>query len=71
MNVDGLSGHYADLTGPESAGGSRILAVMVPRGDMTWFFKMRGPADLVGREKAAFEAFIGSVRFAGEEGGKQ
>src|SRR6266851_3251556 len=55
MNVDGSQGLYADLTGPESAGGSRILAVMVPRGDITWFFKMRGPADLVGREKAAFE----------------
>ena len=71
MNVDGLPGNYADLSGPESAGGSRILAVMVPRSDMTWFFKMRGPADLVGREKAAFEAFMGSVRFAAEEGGKR
>jgi hypothetical protein len=71
MNVDGAQGHYADLTGPESAGGSRILAVMVPRGDITWFFKMRGPADLVGREKAAFEAFMGSVRFVAEEGSKR
>jgi len=59
------------LTGPESAGGSRILAVMVSRGDISWFFKMRGPADLVGREKAAFEAFIGSVRFVAEEGDKR
>jgi hypothetical protein len=63
IDVDQLRGRYVDLTGPEAAGGLRILAVLVKRGDTTWFFKMRGPADAVGRQKAAFEAFIGSVRF--------
>jgi hypothetical protein len=68
MNVDGEHGGYVDLTGPESAGASRILAVMVQRDGSTWFFKMRGPADLVGRQKNSFEAFVGSVRFTGREG---
>jgi hypothetical protein len=35
---------------------------------MTWFIKMRGPADLVGRQLAAFEAFLKSVRFDGGTG---
>jgi hypothetical protein len=58
--VGGGPGSYLDLAGPE---GQRILVVMVPRGDQTWFFKMTGPAGLVGRQKAAFEAFVQSVRF--------
>jgi hypothetical protein len=65
IEVGGSPGQYVDLTGPESAGGLRILAVVVPRGDTTWFFKMRGPADLVGRQKPAFEAFLATVRFTG------
>lgn len=63
IDVDRVRGQYVDLAGPESAGGTRILAVLAKRDDITWFFKMRGPADVVGRQKAAFEAFIGSVRF--------
>jgi hypothetical protein len=65
IDVDRIRGQHVDLTGPESAGGMRILAVLAEQGDATWFFKMRGPADVVGRQKAAFEAFIGSVRFTG------
>lgn len=65
IDVDHQQGQYVDLTGPEAAAGLRILAVLAKHGDTTWFFKMRGPADVVGRQKAAFEAFIGSVRFAG------
>jgi len=65
IDVDRVPGQYVDLTGPESARGLRILAVRAERGDTPWFFVMRGPADVVGRQKPAFEAFIGSVRFTG------
>jgi hypothetical protein len=68
IQVAGLRAHYADLVGPESAGRQRILGVVLERGGQTWFFKMKGPADLVGRQKAAFEAFVGSVRFDGGGG---
>ena len=56
-----------DLTGPEVPGREpqRILEAIVAQNDRTWFFKMRGPADVVGRHKAAFEAFLGTVRFTG------
>lgn len=71
LDVGGSQGQYVDLIGPESAGGLRILVVMVPRDDWTWFFKMRGPTDFVGHQKSAFEAFVGSVRFTGSEGPKR
>lgn len=65
IEVAGTAAQYVDLTGPESAGGARerILAVVVPRGSLTWFFKINGPADLVEKQKPAFEAFVKSVRF--------
>ena len=65
IEVAGGAGHYFDLIGPESAGErrQRILGVVAARGEQTWFFKMIGPADLVGKQKAAFEAFLQSVKF--------
>ena len=38
---------------------------MVVRGDQSIFFKMKGSAELVGKQKPAFEAFLKSVKFAG------
>jgi hypothetical protein len=70
VEVDGSAAFFADLTGPESAGRNRTLVVTVPRGEQTWFIKMKGPADLVEGQKAAFEAFVQSVHFEGGPGGK-
>ena len=36
--------------------------MMLPRGSKSYFIVLRGPADLVGREKPAFEAFVQSIR---------
>ncbi|HEV3084703.1 MAG TPA: hypothetical protein VGY66_33380 [Gemmataceae bacterium] len=69
--VGGDKAYYVDLTGPESQGGAprvRMLGVGVPHAGETWFFKMTGPADLVGKHKEAFEAFLQSVKFAGGKG---
>jgi hypothetical protein len=70
LELGGLPGHYVDLLGPESAGArrQRILGVVATRGTTTWFVKMRGPADLVGKQKTAFEAFVGSIRFDASAG---
>jgi len=63
--IDGCPGRVIDLTGPQKDGQAarRILAAFVTRGDQVWFFKLLGPADLVGKEKPAFEALLKSVRF--------
>jgi hypothetical protein len=71
LTVDGTPATYVDLLGPESAGNKRhLLAVMVPRGSQTWFIKMVGPADLVSKQKSAFETFAKSVRFEGSTGAR-
>lgn len=49
-----------DLTGP---GGKRTLGGILFHRGTTWFVKLQGPADLVGKQKAAFEAFVKSLRF--------
>lgn len=71
IEIDGLAAHYVDLIGPESDDGQqlRIVCAFVERSGTSWFMKMTGPADLVGRQKSAFEAFIGSIRFDGAGAG--
>jgi hypothetical protein len=71
IQVAGLPAAYVDLFGSQSAGGERILGVVVEQTGQTWFFKMKGPADLVGKQKSAFEAFLGSLRFDGSRGANE
>jgi peptidoglycan/xylan/chitin deacetylase (PgdA/CDA1 family) len=59
IDVAGIRSTYVDLTGPRE----RTLGVIVPRGEQTWFIKFRGPAELVGKQQSAFEAFVRSLRF--------
>lgn len=70
VRVEGGTAQYVDLTGPAAQGEQRrrILVMILPQGERTWFFKMIGPADVVARQQAAFEAFVKSVRFAGDTG---
>jgi hypothetical protein len=60
--VDGLAGHFVDLEGPRE----RILGAIVDRDRSKWFFKLRGPRDLVGKQEANFRAFLDSFKFDGE-----
>jgi hypothetical protein len=67
IEVAGSAAAYVDLTGPEVNGkpSQRILGVVLPQGEQTWFFTLKGPADLVEKQKPAFETFVKSVRFDG------
>lgn len=72
--VGDSTGKLVEIVGADKAGEPRqeILGVVVVRGEQTWFFKMKGPADLVVQQKAAFEQFVKSVTFndaKGSEGG--
>jgi hypothetical protein len=71
FSVGGINSPYVDLVGPKSAKGEpqRLLVVAVVQGASTWYFKLLGPAELVGRQKPAFEAFMSSVRFKGGSNG--
>jgi hypothetical protein len=67
IEVAGTAAAYVDLTGPEFSGRppQRILGVVLPRGAQTWFFTIKGPADLVEKQKPTFETFVKSVRLGG------
>ena len=45
-----------------SPAGQRMLGAMAPYNGVIWFFKLTGPAALVGREKDAYLAFLGSLQ---------
>lgn len=55
-----------DGAGTESDPGERerMLAAIVPQGPQTWFFKVTGPDQAVAAQKAAFDEFLKSLRFA-------
>jgi hypothetical protein len=65
VEVGRATGKYVDLTGPERR---RMLVAFVTHGGSTWFFKMLGPAEAVGKHKAEFEGFLKSVKFNGGTG---
>jgi hypothetical protein len=67
VQVAGLDGHYVDLANPQSKlANNRILGVIVPTPDATWFIKMAGPDSLVGAQKTNFETFVKSFKRAAE-----
>jgi hypothetical protein len=60
---------YVDLVGRDPTGGAkRILGAWIAHGGRTWFIKMIGSPELVGKQQAAFEAFVQSIRFSDGQG---
>ncbi len=58
-------GDYVELMGPaEQQPREAILAVLSDVAGSTWFFKLKGDADLAMRERERFQAFAQSVKFA-------
>jgi hypothetical protein len=52
-----------DVNGTKNGKATRIIGVVWPRGQQTWFYKMMGDASVVDHEKDAFLKFIQSVRY--------
>ena len=70
LTVDGTASPYVDLA--SAAGPSRrMLGAIASRPGVTWFFKLTGPAELVGKQKSDFETFVKSVRFEEGKGAPQ
>lgn len=59
---------YVDLVGRDATGPKRILGAWIAHGGRTWFIKMIGSPELVGKQQAAFEAFLQSIRFSDGQG---
>jgi hypothetical protein len=47
----------------ESGNAARLVAAIVPRSGVTWFYKMLGNDQLVSQQKAAFIQFVESARY--------
>ena len=58
-DLGGDTATLVDLKGSEK----RILAVIVPRGERTWFYKLTAPDGLVTKERENFVNFVKSVRY--------
>ncbi len=65
VEIAGQPAKLYDQAGTGSGSGepTRILGVIQHRDDTAWFFKMTGDDALVAKEKAAFIAFLKSVKF--------
>jgi hypothetical protein len=68
LRVAGVEAPYVDLVGAGPGTPQRTLGAVLRHGDATWFFTLKGPADLVGKQQSAFEAFVQSIRFDGDQG---
>ena len=56
-------GSTVQLVDMAGTSGQRMRAMIVPREDRIWFFKMTGPAEAVDGQKKAFDSFVKSVNF--------
>jgi hypothetical protein len=60
---------YVELVGPPEADPREaILGAIALHGDRSWFFKLKGNAELAKRERERFRAFLKSVRFGPSDG---
>jgi hypothetical protein len=64
-DVKGTKITVVDMAGRsvESGNPARLVAVIVPRSGVTWFYKMLGQDQLVSQQKAAFIQFVESARY--------
>jgi hypothetical protein len=65
IEIAGEPAELYDLSGKNPADGkpARILGAIQHRGDVAWFFKMMGDAELVEAEKSALIEFLKTVNF--------
>jgi len=64
LERNGLKIIVADILGTAGGKPTRILGAMIPHGGATWFVKLMGPDAIVVKEKAAFSAFLDTVKAA-------
>jgi hypothetical protein len=65
LDTAGGKATLVDFTGKDARTGqaSRLVAVMVPHGDNTWFYKLSGDGPVVEDQKESFVKFVQTVRY--------
>jgi hypothetical protein len=62
FEANGLKIGFVEMANPAGSSPTRVLGGIVPYEGSTWFFKVTGPDALVAREKAAFMAFLKTIK---------
>jgi len=64
ITINNKAAFAVDLLGPELPGAprERIIGIIMPQDKFTWFFKVRGSADLVDKQQTALQAFAESIK---------
>ena len=62
ISADGLAFTFVDLAGQSGDTAVRMLAGIANYEGQTWFFKLTGPDQGVAAEKAAFIAFLRTIK---------
>lgn len=65
LDIPGGKATLVDFSGVNSETGARarLIAVVVPRGGETWFYKLMGDEKIVAQQKDAFLKFIQSAKY--------
>ena len=65
LDTAGGKATLVDLSGTDKKTGNpaRLVGVIVPHGDNTWFYKMWGDGSLVAKDKDSFVQFVKSVHY--------
>jgi len=65
LDVPGSSATLTQMTGtdPRTGHKTRLIAVIVPQGQQTWFYKLMGNEQLVGEQKDAFTRFVQTAKY--------
>jgi len=65
VDVPGGKAALVQMSGTDARTGQKaqLVAVIVPQGAHTWFYKLMGSGEIVEREKSAFEKFVQSAKY--------
>jgi hypothetical protein len=65
FDANGNQASLVDFTGTDSKTGksARLIGVVVPLAEQTWFYKLMGDPDIVAQQKDAFVKFVQSAKY--------
>ena len=63
LETAGGKAKLVDIEGTGDKAGQRLVAVIVPHGDNTWFYKLLGEKTIVAKEKDSFVNFVKTVQY--------
>ena len=65
LDMPGGQASLVDMTGTDKSGkAARMVGVILPQTEQTWFYKLMGDPQIVEQQKDAFTKFIQSAKFS-------